>query len=415
MVTGWRAPARGAEAQAVYDAAEADRVERPDRYDLGDDAAGRVVEQAVRGGDVAALGEPASWREGLETYLASAAEEGRLNALGQRMVLDTAIAKLRARRSIAQRVDARPEIGQRPIAPPIVIVGGWRTGSTFLFRLLATDPRLRAPLPAELTAPWRFTGLGADERDALLDAGAAAHDLLHLLNPAMEGIHDSGAHLAEECVLAMGRDLRNWGFASTVRLESYVRWLADQDLASSYRDHRLVLQLLQSDDRRWVLKAPAHTAELPHLAAAFPGACIVHLHRDIVATVASGASLFATFRSTYSDEVDGVDVGRFQADQTELWLRRAAAFRSTPAASTVALVDVDYDDLVQRTASTVQRVYDAAGLDAPVDLLGMIDRYHAAHPREDAGAHRYGPADFGLDPDELRERFAFLGSPASPR
>ena len=51
------------------------------------------------------------------------------------------------------------------------------------------------------------------------------------------------------------------------------------------------------------------------------------LHRDIVETVASGASLFATFRSTYSDEVDAVDVGRFQANQTELWLRRAIDFR----------------------------------------------------------------------------------------
>jgi hypothetical protein len=405
VVTGWQAPARRAEARAVYAAAEADRVEHPDRYDLGDGAAGRVVERAVRGGDPAGLGDPTWWREGLDAYLASAAEDGRLNALGQRMVLDTATAKLRARRSIAQRLHDRPEIGQRSITPPIVIVGGWRTGSTFLFRLLATDPRLRAPLPAELTAPWRFVDLGVDERAALLDASAAAHDLLHLLNPSMEAVHDSGAHLAEECVLAMGRDLRNWGFSSTVRLESYVRWLADQDLASSYRDHRLVLQLLQSDDRRWVLKAPAHTAELTHLAAAFPGACIVHLHRDIVATVASGASLFATFRSTYSDEVDGADVGRFQADQTALWFRRAAAFRSSPGASTVAIVDIDYDDLVQRTAPTLQHLYARAGLDAPEDLAAMIDRYHAAHPHRDAGAHRYGPADFGLDPDELRERF----------
>ena len=129
----------------------------------------------------------------------------------------------------------------------------------------------------------------------------------------------------------MGTDFRNWGFSSTVRLESYSRWLAGEDLGPSYRAYRRILQLLDAGERRWLLKAPAHTAELPHLAATFPGACIVFLHRDIVETVASGASLFATFRSTYSDAVDPVDVGRFLTDQTELWLRRAAAFRASDA------------------------------------------------------------------------------------
>ncbi len=37
--------------------------------------------------------------------------------------------------------------------PPIVIIGGWRTGTTFLYRLMSRDPRLRAPRPVELYAP----------------------------------------------------------------------------------------------------------------------------------------------------------------------------------------------------------------------------------------------------------------------
>ena len=112
-------------------------------------------------------------------------------------------------------------------------IAGWRTGTTFLFRLLATDLRLRAPLPAELTAPWRIAGLSPAEREAALDASGAAHDFLHLLNPRLAAVHDSGPRLPEECVLAMGTDFRNWGFSSTVRLESYSRWLAGEDLRPS--------------------------------------------------------------------------------------------------------------------------------------------------------------------------------------
>src|SRR3546814_8155615 len=128
----------------------------------------------------------------------------------------------------------------------------------------------------------------------------------------------------------MGTDLHNWGFTSTTRLDSYARWLADEDLSGTYERYRHAIEALdRADGRRWVLKAPAHTAELDHLVGAFPGAVVVHLHRDIVDTVASGASLFATFRSMYSDEVDAADVGRFQRDQTELWFRRAVQVRAT--------------------------------------------------------------------------------------
>ena len=74
-------------------------------------------------------------------------------------------------------------------------------------------------------------------------------------------------------------------------------WLAGQDLGPSYLGYRDVLQTLdRHDGRRWVIKAPNHLAELGPLVDAFPGAVVVQLHRDIVATIASGASLFVTQR-----------------------------------------------------------------------------------------------------------------------
>jgi Sulfotransferase family len=404
--SGWLPPARSREALAIYAAAEAERAAKPERFRLGAEAVDATIERALRGRDPACLGDPAEWRGGLEQYLASAAEDGRLNAVGARMVLGTASAKLAARAKLADLAQSDPSIEQRSLAPPIVIVGGWRTGTTFLFRLLATDPRLRAPLPAELTAPWRIAGRSAADREAVIDASAAAHDLLHVLNPRLAAVHDSGPRLPEECVLAMGTDLRNWGFSSTVRLESYSRWLAGEDLGPSYRAYRRILQLLDAGDRRWLLKAPAHTAELAHLAATFPGACIVFLHRDIVETVASGASLFATFRSTYSDEVDPVDVGRFLTEQTELWLRRAERFRASDVARAVTVVDLEYTDLVRDTPAALRRIYGAAGLEALDDLEALVQRHHAAAPRTAKGAHAYDPVDFGLDAAELRERFA---------
>lgn len=398
----WQPAPRTDAAVAAHAAAEADRLARPDRYRLDPDLVASVA--AKEAGDAERFAP--GWREGLHRYLGSAGEDGRLNAIGTKMVIGTAIGRLRAGAAMAR---FRGEVPPSTVQPPIVITGGWRTGTTFLFRLLATDPRLRAPLPAELSDPVRVARMDDAQRERFIDAAAAAHDVLHVLNPELQAIHDSGARLPEECVLGMGTDLRNWGFTSTTRLDSYAAWLADQDLSGTYQRYRHVLEALdRGDGRRWVLKAPAHTAELDHLVDTFPGAVVVHLHRDIVETVASGASLFATFRSMYSDEVDAADVGRFQAEQTELWFRRAVRYRSDPASSAATFVDLAYRQLIDDPVAAISAVYGAADLEPPADLTGFIAAYHEAHPRHAHGAHRYSASDFGLDEGELRDRFAFL-------
>ncbi|MCR5978367.1 sulfotransferase [Gordonia jinghuaiqii] len=406
MVT-WTPPQRSEVAEKIYAAAEADRAARPERYRLGVEATDTIVERATAEHGVEGLGDPAQWRPGLEQYLRSAAEDGRLNAVGIRNAQDAVVGKLRARSIFHRTLRENPEVGEREVGPPIVIIGGWRTGTTFLYRLLARDPRLRAPRPLELYAPWRAAKLTPDEREQLITAQAAEPNPLHVLNPSMAAVHDSGPLLPEECVLGMGTTLRNWGFGSTMRLDSYSRWLATQYFAREYAAHRTMLQILDDGSRRrWLLKAPAHTPELAHLAQTYPGVCIVHLHRDIVETVASGASLFATYRSTYSDEVDGHDVGRFQVEQSELWFRRALEFRASPAAEPATILDLDYRDLVSRPEATVARVYAAADIDPP-DVTGMLAEHNAAQPHHGKGRHRYTPEEFGIDASELRERMTF--------
>ena len=115
----------------------------------------------------------------------------------------------------------------------------------------------------------------------------------------------------------------------------------------------------------------------------------------------------------YSDEVDAEDVGRYQTDTTELWLRRANAFRSDEASRAVTFVDVDFPRLVSDPVGAIGEIYAAAGMETPADPHGWIERYHDAFPRHAHGPHAYAPADFGLDPVELRERFAGLEDVAS--
>ena len=108
--SGWLPPARSREAEALYAAAEGERAAKPERFRLGAGVADVTALRALRGRDPACLGDPAEWRPGLERYLESAAEDGRLNALGARVVLGTASAKLAARAKLGDVMRADPSI-----------------------------------------------------------------------------------------------------------------------------------------------------------------------------------------------------------------------------------------------------------------------------------------------------------------
>jgi len=120
----------------------------------------------------------------------------------------------------------------------------------------------------------------------------------------------------------------------------------------------------------------------------------------------SGATLFSVYRATYSDDVDAKDVGRQQVDQSELWFRRAAAFRASAANADVTFVDLDYSMLVDDTAACLETIYAAADMEPVERPDRFVEAYHAAHPREPHGYQRCTPEDFGLNPGELRERFS---------
>lgn len=395
----WTSPARSAEAQAIYAAAEADRAANPQRYALDAETLAATALAKLRPDED--IGD--DWREGFEVYVRSAREEGRLNALGQRGMAGTASGRLAARLAIQRALDADPAVRERPIDRPIFIIGGWRTGTTLLQRLLGALPGLRAAYPAELSVPWRFSGLDPTAREALLDAGESAHQRLHLLNPAMSAIHPSGGRLAEECVLAMGTDFRNWGFTSTLRCPTYAAWLATQDYEPSYRRYADILRLLADDSsRRWVLKAPAHTAELASLLKVFPDAAVLHLHRDVVQTITSGASLFAVFRSTYSDDVDPAEVGRYQLDTTAAWFDRAMAARDANPRAKV--VDIAFTDLAADPIASARAVFTACDIDW-TEATQDAARAQLVALSEQHGAHKYAPEDFGLDRDEVLARF----------
>jgi Sulfotransferase family len=287
-----------------------------------------------------------------------------------------------------------------------VVIGMFRAGTTFFSNLLDQDAGNRPLLRWEAAdsvpppAPDQFRS------GPRVDAARAGLEMLEKLNPRMAVVHHEEADGPTECISVMSQDFKSLSWEAISNVPSYSQWLQAVDQLSAYEYHRLVLQVLQHGGvrGRWTLKSPHHAIALEALRAVYPDARLVLIHRDPVALCASVCSLIQTLSSTFTD----ADHTRYIADHWTAMLdtsiQRIEAFRAAHPDHTV--IDVRYDDLVADPVRTVVAVYEQLGEQlAPQARTAMTD-FVSARDTHRAGAHRYDPAEFGLDADELARRFA---------
>src|SRR6185295_13090111 len=91
-------------------------------------------------GGLSDFGDP-SFRGGLDALCASLTNEARLSQTGVYILRLKILGQLINRLKVEDYFRRHPEIAQEKIAPPVVIVGLPRTGTTKLHRLLSCDPR----------------------------------------------------------------------------------------------------------------------------------------------------------------------------------------------------------------------------------------------------------------------------------
>jgi hypothetical protein len=155
-----------------------------------------------------------------------------------------------------------------------------------------------------------------------------------------------------------------------------------------------------------VLKTPAHLGYLDALRARFPDLHVVHLHRDPVASIGSGASLNATLHAMHSDAVDLHRVGSEWIERMGWTTDRALATRAAWARTDPGLVtDLAFEDAVADPIGQVSTVYAAIGVDLDAAAEASMRDWLARRPRE-AGRPDYRPETYGLSEGKIRERFA---------
>jgi hypothetical protein len=347
-----------------------------------------------------------AFREGLGVYCEAVAAEAHLNEIGTFAVRANVVGSLANRLKIVDHARRHPEVAAERIDAPLIVIGMFRAGTTFLSHLLDQDPGNRALLSWEAgdsvppPTPENF------RRGPRLDAVRAGQQMLSQLNPAIDAVHHEEAGQATECLSILGQDFKSLVWEAVTNVPSYGKWLDGVDHRSAYEHHRLALQVLQSGGvrGRWTLKSPHHAIALEALTAVYPDARLVLLHRDPVVLCASVCSLIRTLSGTFTDHDHGPYIAEHWPAMLATSVERIDAFRDTHPEHPI--LDVHYADLVGDPVATVARIYEATGAQLSDAAAANIADHVAANPKGKFGTHRYDLAEFGLDAGAIAERFA---------
>jgi len=344
------------------------------------------------------FGEPSL--EPLELLMDAIHREADLHLIGRIATRTRLLGTLQNRLRMVQLRKDHPEMAELPIKAPVVITGLQRTGTTFLHRLMAADPRHRALRSWEALQPAPPKG-----KDTRVAHAESAEKALSWMAPDFFAVHPVQADGYEEEVLLLDYSFLSTVPEATLRVPTFSAWLEQQDQRPAYTMLRQLLQLLSwQEEGRWVLKTPHHLEWLDVLLAEFPDAKIVHTHRDPAQTLPSFCSMVAHGRGVMSDSVDPMDIGREWQRKTQRMVSNALAARDQADAS--AFHDVRYEDLVADPLATVEKVYGFLGTPFDATAEAAVRNAIKNSPKHRFGKHVYDGADFGLTRASIRAGFA---------
>jgi hypothetical protein len=353
---------------------------------------------------------PGAFEEPLGILLDSYREAG-LNDVGTFILRQGVVHSLRMRLRAQEWFRRHPEIADEVIVAPVVVVGMMRSGTTLVQRLLAADERLHCTYGWEVQQVAPRLDWDPTAEDPRIARALARQEQTREHAPELFAIHPMYAQEAEEEIVFLGDAFLSHIPESGADVAAYREWLDTADFAPAYDYLHRMLQLLQWQKRRrgevaerWVLKTPVHLGYLDDLRRTFPDLHVVHLHRDPVETIPSGASLNSTLHAMHADTVDTHRIGRQWLARMGWTNDRAMATRDRWGAD-APVTDLAFEEVVADPIGQIGRVYDAVGWDLTEAAEASMRDWLRRRPRETSRPD-YNAATYGLSEEQIRERFA---------
>ena len=341
-------------------------------------------EQSVRSGE-----DVADFRDRLARLCTSLREEANLNPLGHTMAYGQLASAIRKRHALGHLWREQPEMADTPLAPPIIVVGQMRAGTTRMHRLLAADPahagtpfcNSHDPLPRK-----------PDLRPLKSAAGLA---IARRINPWLDTLHPFGPTRIDEEIGWLAAALDACTYEAQYAIPAFVAFNEASDARAVYREFARILRTdaatAGNAERPRVMKCPQFCEHLPALLEQFPDARLVVTQRTHDEVLASSVSMVA---AQMAFQTDTASLAAIEAE----W-RRKLALREARVEAALAhwhgpVARVDYAALNADWRAEIARTYAALGLALSPQALAAMEAEQAQAAREAHTAHARDLARF---------------------
>jgi len=349
---------------------------------------------------------PDDYRERLDVYLAALHDIDGMHAPGIVNFFGQLSQWLKNRLLLTDLLTRHPEIHNVELLPPVVIAGLPRTGTTHLHNLLGATPSFRTlpywesfepfPLPSE-------EGIEPDPRAARMDIAVT---VMNTLMPHFALMHEMTTEHVHEEIQLLANDFSTMFMETLAYVPRWESYYLAHDQTSTYEYLATQLKALQflRGGRRWLLKSPQHLEQLPVLDKVFPGVAVVCTHRDPVPVAISMVAMLAYTARTHRSPVPVEDIAAGWIDRLELMLAALVGDRDVipPGRS----IDVSFDDFMADQLGVAEQVYGLVGEPMTDEVRAAMAEYLGGHQRGRLGKVLTSCEMFGLNEDDLRERFA---------
>jgi hypothetical protein len=355
------------------------------------------------------------FREGLERLVDAVDREARLTDMGH-AGFDAQIVDLLVNRlQVEDWYRRHPEIDEQEIVAPLIGLGLPRTGSTALSHMLGEDPAARSVRGWEAQMPCPPPETAHQYDDPRIARAEVAMERRARMFPRMTAMLPSTATSPTECQTFMGYDFKTQLFQAFVEIPSYVEWLTyEADLVPTYHYVKRVLKLLQwrCPPTRWRLKNPSHILFIDALDKVFPDARFWMTHRPIEAVLPSVCDLYLELHQAFSASVEKAAIAAKNVEFCEVGMRRMIAFRD--AGHDARFFDIQFAAFQADPVEVIADLYRFAGETLGATARTRMQAWQQAKPLEAQSYARTPMAEFGLDADGLRRRFAFYADRYAP-
>jgi len=311
--------------------------------------------------------DAADFRLRLDRLSEAAQSEARLNAVGRAFAYGLFARAIQQRFALGALWQKQPELLDTQIAPPIVVVGQMRSGTTRIHRLLAADPAHSA---TRFCDSWHPVPERPDFRPI---RGTFKLFMARQLDPWIDTIHPFGAARPDEELGWLASAFDHSAYEAQWRIPSYIAFSEARDASAIYREFG---RLLRTDAgqhghgaRPRVLKVPQFAEDLPALLDQFPNARLVVSRRCSEETFRSSVSLVANQMVIQSDEVDLAWIEQEWRRKIDL---RQTRMEDALANFNGAVATIDFDHLGADWEGEMHKLYGALDMELSTEALAAM-------------------------------------------